>query len=242
MSFWSTLVETEDGLKPIEEIEVGDLVLAYDEETGEQAYKKVVRLFRNETKEWYHIFVNGEEIVCTGGHPFYVVGEGFVEAKDLKISDKLLLSSGKCVIIEEVQVEQLATPETTYNFEVADFHTYYVSESNVFVHNKCIFDELGVKDFNEIGSKYKPDELISKLDEMGYSKSVSLKNPNSPATIMTSPNGQYTFRIQSINPQGGTAYFRVFNAGGNPLAANGIFPSSASRAEMRALTHFYFGG
>ena len=25
----------------------------------------------------------------------------------------------------------------TYNFEVADFHTYYVTESNILVHNKC---------------------------------------------------------------------------------------------------------
>lgn len=33
-----TLVETEEGLKPIEEIAVGDKVLAYDEATGEQAY------------------------------------------------------------------------------------------------------------------------------------------------------------------------------------------------------------
>ena len=43
------------GLKKIEEIREGDLVLAYDEETGEQAYKPVVQLFRNETKEWYHV-------------------------------------------------------------------------------------------------------------------------------------------------------------------------------------------
>ena len=71
-----------------------------------------------------------------------MVGEGFVEAKDLKISDKLLLSSGKCVTIEEIQVEQLSEPETTYNFEVADFHTYYVSESNVLVHNKCAYKYL----------------------------------------------------------------------------------------------------
>ena len=42
--------------KPIEEIEVGDEVLSYDEETGEQGYKPVVRLFRNQTKEWYHVF------------------------------------------------------------------------------------------------------------------------------------------------------------------------------------------
>ena len=86
-------------MKPIEEIEVGDKVLAYDEETGKLAYKPVVRLFRNETKEWYHVFVEGEKIVCTGGHPFYVLGIGFVEARNLKTSDKLLLSNGKEAII-----------------------------------------------------------------------------------------------------------------------------------------------
>ena len=75
-----TLVLTAAGLKPIEEIEVGDEVLAYDEETGEQAYKPVTRLFRNTTEEWYHIRVNGEEIVCTGGHPFYVLNAENVES------------------------------------------------------------------------------------------------------------------------------------------------------------------
>ena len=123
--------------KPIEEIEVGDMVWAYDEETGESDWKPVVRLFRNNTKEWYHIFVDGEELVCTGGHPFYVVGKGFIEARKLKVSEKLLLSCGKEVIIEKVKVEQLAEAETTYNFEVEDFHTYYVSEKAVLVHNTC---------------------------------------------------------------------------------------------------------
>lgn len=123
-----TLVVTEDGLKPIEEIEVGDKVLAYDEETGEQAYKKVVRLFRNETYEWYHIFVNDEEIVCTGGHPFYSTKyDKFVAAKDLETDG----------IINRIKVEVLAEPQTTYNFEVEDFHTYYVGENEVLVHNKC---------------------------------------------------------------------------------------------------------
>lgn len=131
------MAKTEAGLKTIEEIEVGDKVLAYNEATGEQAYKPVVRLFRNETKEWYHIFTDGEEMVCTGGHPFYVVGKGFIEARKLKVSEKLLLSSRKEVIIEKVEVETLTEAETTYNFEVADFHTYYVSDSKVLVHNMC---------------------------------------------------------------------------------------------------------
>ena len=34
-------------------------------------------------------------------------------------------------------METLETAETTYNFEVADFHTYYVTETNVLVHNRC---------------------------------------------------------------------------------------------------------
>ena len=131
------MAETEAGLKTIEENEGGDKVLAYDEETGDNDCKPVVKLFRNETKEWYHIFADGEEIVCTGGHPFYVVGKGFIEARKLKVSEKLLLSSGKEVIIEKVEVETLTEAETTYNFEVADFHTYYVSDSKVLVHNMC---------------------------------------------------------------------------------------------------------
>lgn len=112
-----TFVETEHGLKPIEEVEVGEKVLAYDEETGEQAYKPVVRLFRNKTEEWYHIHVNGQEIVCTGGHPFYLASlDKFIPARELKVGITLLLSDNTCVIIEEIQLEKLSKSETTYNF------------------------------------------------------------------------------------------------------------------------------
>ena len=135
-----TKVKTEDGYKNIEEVEVGDKVLAYDEETGKQAYKEVVRLFRGKTEEWYHVFAEGEEIVCTGGHRFYVEGKGFVEAKDLTKEDKLTLSDGRQVKIEKIEKEELAKAETKYNFEVKDFHTYYVTENDVLVHNTCQLD------------------------------------------------------------------------------------------------------
>ena len=132
------MVETEEGLKPIEKIEVGDKVLAYDEQTGEQAYKPVVQLFRNSTEEWYHIHANGEEMICTGGHPFYVKEfDKFIRAEELKIGFTLLLSDGTPVKIEAIEKECLSVPETTYNFEVADFHTYYVSDSKVLAHNDC---------------------------------------------------------------------------------------------------------
>ncbi len=156
-----TLVATEDGLKPIEEIEVGNKVLAYDEETGEQAYKKVVRLFRNETYEWYHIFVNDEEIVCTGGHPFYSTKyDKFVAAKDLETDDKLLFSNGEYGIINRIEVEVLSEPQTTYNFEVEDFHTYYVGENEVLTHNKCRYYEA--EDFSKDGKLSVGKEITKK--------------------------------------------------------------------------------
>ena len=83
-------------------------------------------------------------------------------------------SNGICAIIEKIEVEQLATPETTYNFEVEDFHTYYVSESNVLVHNTyyvgtgvCVHnrscDDLDIYD-NLEDSPYYPKDFISDGD------------------------------------------------------------------------------
>ena len=53
----------------------------------------------------------------------------------LKVGDKVLLSNGEYGIIQSVKVEELSCPETTYNLEVEDFHTYYVGERSVCVHN-----------------------------------------------------------------------------------------------------------
>ena len=77
-----TLVLTEDGEKPIEEIQAGDLVYSTDPETGESEYKEVLRTFRKESDVLIHIFVNGEEIQTTPVHPFWVEDQ-WVAAKDL---------------------------------------------------------------------------------------------------------------------------------------------------------------
>ena len=172
-----TKVKTEDGYKNIEEVEVGDKVLAYDEETGKQAYKEVVRLFRGKTEEWYHVFAEGEEIVCTGGHRFYVEGKGFVEAKDLTEEDKLTLSDGRQVKIEKIEKEELAKAETKYNFEVKDFHTYYVTENDVLVHNTCrpnIEKNVpeGYKPTYENGV-YKPNPKHGKITRGNVSRNIS---------------------------------------------------------------------
>ena len=121
----------------IEEITAGMLVYAHNPDTGETELKEVVQTFVNETNELVHIKVNGEEIISTPTHPFWVPEKGWTDAIQLRAGDRLQLLNGEYVIVEQVQHEILEAPVTVYNFEVEDFHTYYVSDSAILVHNAC---------------------------------------------------------------------------------------------------------
>ena len=132
-----TLVKTADGDRPIEEIAAGDYVWAWDEATGNIALKEVIETYVNETSELIHLFVNGEEIITTPTHPFYSPVKGWTDAVNLRAGDILVLVNGEYVIVEKVQHEILEAPVTVYNFNVSDYHTYYVADSGVLVHNSC---------------------------------------------------------------------------------------------------------
>ena len=106
-------------------------------ETGVTELKQVTQLFRNETNEWIHVTVNGEEITCTPNHPFYSPVKGWTSACKLRAGDVLVTLNGEYVVVEQVQHELLECPETTYNFEVEAFHTYYVGDTGVLIHNFC---------------------------------------------------------------------------------------------------------
>ena len=133
-----TLVQTNDGLKPIESISPDMLVYASDPETGKIESHKVVQTFVNETDELTYISLsNGEEIVTTPTHPFYVPAYGWTAAIDLRAGDILVTVNGERIVIEQVKHELLESPITVYNFEVEDLHTYFVGSCGVLVHNSC---------------------------------------------------------------------------------------------------------
>ena len=150
-----TEVKTENGNLPIEQIAAGMLVWAWDEETGDIGLKRVVEAYESETCELVHVFVNGEEIVTTPSHPFYSPVKGWTQAVHLRAGDILVLVNGEYVVVEKVQHEILESPVKVYNFHVEDYHTYYVTEHGVLVHNKC-------------GMTNK--EATTAAKELGYSK------------------------------------------------------------------------
>ncbi|WP_228484343.1 polymorphic toxin-type HINT domain-containing protein, partial [Leptospira borgpetersenii] len=134
-----TLVLTGRGLKTIEKIKVGEEVLAYDPKTEAQTFKSVVRLFQNETEELVKIkFGNDMEVVTTPGHRFFTDNRGFVLAGELTKEDLLFDKSEQSVRIHTIEKETLKEKTRVFNFEVADYHTYYVSEECILVHNDSV--------------------------------------------------------------------------------------------------------
>ena len=54
------------------------------------------------------------------------------------VGDKLELLDGGEAYIDATATEALVEPVKVYNFEVEDFHTYYVSGICILVHNLCV--------------------------------------------------------------------------------------------------------
>ena len=148
-----TLVSTEEGQRAIEEVEAGDKVWAYDEETGEKGLKEVEEVFVSETDKLIHVETDREEIITTELHPFYVEGLGFVQAGCLQEGYELVCLDGGKEVITDVRVEWLEEPAEVYNFEVADYHTYVVGDGDVLVHNTCS-KAGGTSGDNQIPGKY----------------------------------------------------------------------------------------
>ncbi len=89
-----TLVHAKEGLKPIETIQVGDLVLSKHESgEGERAYKRVTQTFKHEDREVIYLGVGGKQndgtdrywtLAVTSEHPIWVQGKGWKEAGKIK--------------------------------------------------------------------------------------------------------------------------------------------------------------
>ncbi len=131
-----TEILTEEGLVPIEKVKVGDLVWAENPETGETELKPIVQVFVNETNELVHLVIDSEDIYATPGHKFYVEGKGWTSAIELEPGDNIPQQDGDFAIVYNAFLEQRQNPITIYNFEVAEFHTYYVGEVSILVHNR----------------------------------------------------------------------------------------------------------
>ncbi|MBP2000771.1 RHS repeat-associated protein [Paenibacillus shirakamiensis] len=157
-----TKVLTDNGEKNIEDIEVGDMVLSKDEVTGEVAYKEVTATFNHKTDEIFKIHVGGQTIESTFNHPFWVYGKGWTFVKDLKPGDLLVQSDGNTLKIDSIEL--LHKHVTVYNMTVDEFHTYFVSDLGIWVHNtNCKITDLPTN----------AQDIYKKYEKNGWQGNVS---------------------------------------------------------------------
>lgn len=126
-----TLVWTSSGQMPIEAIQVGDVVLSQDVETGELAYKPVVRTTIRPMEPLIKTRVGNDAFETSGGHLFWASGQGWSKARDLESGVLLHTIKGTVPVLS---VES-GTVAQTYNLVVADFNTYFVGAGKVLSHD-----------------------------------------------------------------------------------------------------------
>lgn len=147
-----TLVYGKNDFIPIENIKVGDSVYSYNIDKDTVELSKVINTLNRKTQGLYEITAGKEIIHVTAEHPFYVVGKGWVKAKDLHKKDVLKSSDGKVHI---TSIKQLSETVVVYNMEVDGNHDYFVTSSTILVHNK------NIKEIKE----QKPEKIKSDKDE-----------------------------------------------------------------------------
>jgi len=135
-----TPVVTAEGLKPIEEIEVGDMVWAFDEETGDITLKAVYNTVIRETDHLEKLIIGSDTLHTTSNHPFWV-SNTWKQAGELVVGDTLTLRNNENLILN--YKEKIDTVATVYNFAVSDYATYFVGEQEVLVHNDNICAQGG---------------------------------------------------------------------------------------------------
>ena len=196
-----TKVHTQWGLADIEKLEVGVPVLTYNEETGEQEYKKVKKVMRRMTRRMCAMELsNGTTLEVTPEHRFFCDGE-WIPIEELNVNDTLQLKDNSIVVIENKII--FPTFVEVYNLEIEDNENYYVTEEGVLVHNGCRHEEINdieeqrylkAKEFyQKYNPEMSPDALESHLSGIDFSKPVEVVKYSEGTELM-----QYT----KVNTEG----------------------------------------
>jgi RHS repeat-associated protein len=134
-----TLVSTPSGFLQIENLNIGDSVFSYNEITREIETGRIMNVLSRDVDSLIKVTTKNELIGVTINHPFFVVGKGWIKAKELQIGDEFLSMEFKNeTILDIVFVKK---DVVVFNIEVGGNHNYFVTSRKILVHNKNIHGE-----------------------------------------------------------------------------------------------------
>ncbi|HEY0708246.1 MAG TPA: polymorphic toxin-type HINT domain-containing protein [Polyangia bacterium] len=135
-----TKVVTIGGLVSIEEVTAGTLVLSRSEAGDTTDWRPVLQTFVNQSRSLVRLSTldadgRTETFETTGNHPFFTERRGWIDARDLVPGADLLID-GEGRPVRLLNADSLDRQVPVYNFEVAEFHTYFIGASAIWVHNR----------------------------------------------------------------------------------------------------------
>jgi RHS repeat-associated protein len=138
--FGDTPVLMADGTtEPIADVDLGDMVMAFDPETGEGGPREVTHLWVH-ADSMLELDLGGGSVTTTEDHPFWnATDQAWEQAQQLDAGDRVLTADGELVEVGGLDWSTTFTG-TAYNFTVDDIHTYFIAagDHEILVHNTCL--------------------------------------------------------------------------------------------------------
>ena len=130
-----TIVNSSDGGKKIEDVQVGDKVDSFADNLITKS--KVSKIYKV-TRDYYYSLVAGDyQVKVTAEHPFFVGNNKFKEVKDLKAGDDVYVMEGKSLAKKTVTSNTRINEKTdAYNLSVDNTQTFFAN--GFAVHNKGV--------------------------------------------------------------------------------------------------------
>ncbi|MFJ9961814.1 polymorphic toxin-type HINT domain-containing protein [Streptomyces avermitilis] len=187
---------------PIEQITVGDSVLATDPQAGTTGSRPVDdTIYTPDDEDFTGVTLAGDagegppSLTATDRHPFWVENQGrWADARDLNSGDTLRAPDGTGVRIDKVT--HWKEPQGAYNLTVNDLHTYYVLAGTVpvLVHNAGLCTEKIDSVFHNPSGRSSQDQFEYHWEKHAKARGVTreqyLQDAKGWATGIARPGGK----------------------------------------------------
>jgi hypothetical protein len=205
-----TMIETPTGRKPIEKINIGDIVISFDGESLARSQDPVIDTIKRVARGYFIIKIGNQYMNVTAEHPIRTIN-GWTKAGELTVGDVVHCFESTASVSS---IEYVETLVVVYNLTVDGNHTYYAN--GIAVHNKIAPWNMAAD-----GGYQSPGWVIT--GEEG----PELINFSSPGRVYTA-NQTKQLLADRARMSGGSSGFSSGASGGNTIVMNITTPDANS--------------
>ncbi|MDR3647026.1 MAG: Hint domain-containing protein [Candidatus Babeliales bacterium] len=134
-----TLVKTQNGYIPIEQLKKNDCITSYNFKEKDITCGKILKITKKHYDKCIKLKINDQEIIAAPDHKFFCpLKKGcWIKAQDIEKNDFVLKEIKELVRIDDVvKIDQ---ENDFYCLSIDSNHNFFVSQQNILVHNIPIF-------------------------------------------------------------------------------------------------------